>query len=154
MIATALTISASLFVHTAYKEGYRENAYPDPATKGAPWTIGFGETKGVKRGDRTNPLRAMARLEKSLAEYGAGVGRCVVVPLSQGEFDASVDLAYNIGTEAYCNSSVAHRFNESDYWGGCMALLLYTKARVNGRLVPLPGLVTRRWDEYYTCIGS
>lgn len=154
LLASALTVSAGLLVSTAYKEGYRDTAYPDPATRGAPWTIGFGETKGVKPGDRTTPLRALADLKASLDGSAAGVAGCISQPLSQGEFDASVDLAYNIGVGAFCASSVAKRFNEKDYWGGCMAVLLYIKARVGGRYVVLPGLVSRRWDEYNLCIGG
>lgn len=154
VLAAALTVSAGLLVSTAYKEGYRDRAYPDPATRGAPWTLGFGETKGVKPGDRTTPLQAMAQLKTSLDGYAAGVASCIHVPLSQGEFDSSVDLAYNLGVGGFCASSIATRFNESDYWGACMAVLLYTKARVDGRLVVMPGLVARRWDEYNTCIGG
>ncbi|MEB3349297.1 MAG: lysozyme, partial [Cyanobacteriota bacterium] len=26
-------------------EGFRDKAYPDPATGGAPWTIGYGFTR-------------------------------------------------------------------------------------------------------------
>lgn len=154
LLAAGLTVSAGLLVSTAFQEGYRDKAYPDPATKGAPWTLGFGETKGVKPGDRTTPTHALAQLETSLALYAADVAGCVHEPLSQGEFDASVDLAYNLGAGAFCASSVASRFNEQDYWGACMAFLLYTKARVNGRLVVMPGLVARRWAEYNTCIGG
>jgi lysozyme len=139
-------------VSAAQKEGYRGQAYPDPATKGAPWTIGFGETHGVKPGDRTTPTSALRVLEQSLERHAAGVRACVKVPLSVGEFRASVDLAYNIGVAAYCNSSVARRFNAGDYWGGCMAFLLYIKARVGGVLQPMPGLVKRRWDNYNLCV--
>ncbi|PHM58412.1 lysozyme [Xenorhabdus hominickii] len=32
-------------------EGLKLKAYPDPATGGIPWTIGYGHTKGVKKGD-------------------------------------------------------------------------------------------------------
>lgn len=151
-LAAALSISAGVLVTTAVHEGYRDEAYPDPASGGAPWTIGFGETKGVRKGDRTTPLRALQQLDKSLAEYGAGVSRCITVPLSQGEFDASVDLAYNIGVAAFCRSSIVERFNAGDYLGGCMAFLLYTKARVNGKLVELRGLVTRRKANLKTCL--
>ncbi|MGO7998171.1 glycoside hydrolase family protein, partial [Rhizobium ruizarguesonis] len=28
-------------------EGLRQNAYPDPATQGKPWTICYGSTNGV-----------------------------------------------------------------------------------------------------------
>lgn len=152
-LATALTISAALLVSTALKEDYRGQAYPDPATKSAPWTIGFGETKGVKPGDRTTPTRALVQLKASLDSHAAGVARCVHAPLSQGEFDAAVDLAYNIGVTRFCESSITRRFNEGDYWGGCLAIMLYIKARVNGQLTVMRGLVSRRWDNYNTCIS-
>lgn len=29
-------------------EGLRQNAYPDPATNGQPWTICYGNTNGVR----------------------------------------------------------------------------------------------------------
>jgi lysozyme len=32
-------------------EGIRTTAYPDPATGREPWTVCYGETEGVKRGD-------------------------------------------------------------------------------------------------------
>lgn len=152
--AAVLTVSAAVVTSTMQKEGFRDKAYPDPATRGAPWTLGYGATAGVKPGDRTTQPEAMARLTTTLDAVGSGVAGCLSAPVSQGEFDASVDLAYNIGIAAYCQSSVARRFNSQDYWGGCMAILLYTKARVGGQLVNMPGLITRRWDEYYTCLSA
>lgn len=146
--------SANLLVNVALKEDYRGQAYPDPATKGAPWTLGFGETKGVRQGDRTTPTRALVRLKESLDQYAVGVAGCVHVPLSQGEFDASVSLAYNIGVGGYCGGSVARRFNAGDYLGGCLAILAYNKARIGGKLQFMRGLHNRRWDEYNTCIGG
>jgi lysozyme len=153
-IAAALSVSASLLVAVAVKEDYRGEAYPDPATKTAPWTIGFGETQGVQPGQRTTPVRALVQLSQSLDRYAAGVAGCVHVPLSQGEFDASVSLAYNIGVQAYCTSSVARRFNAGDYAGGCVAILAFDKARINGELTVMRGLAIRRQDEYHTCIGG
>lgn len=153
-LAAALTLSASLLVGVALKEDYRDSAYPDPATGGAPWTIGFGETKGVQRGDRTTPVRALVQLKQSLDGYAAGVAGCLAVPVSQGEFDASVSLAYNIGVGAYCRSSVVRRFNVGDYYGGCLAILAYDKARINGKLQTMRGLTKRRWEEYQTCVGG
>lgn len=149
-LASALVVSASLLVSVALKEDYRGEAYPDPATHGAPWTIGFGETKGVRPGQRTTPPRALVRLNASLDQYSAGVARCVRVPLSQGEFDASISLAYNIGVGAYCDSSMVRRFNSGDYWGGCMAVLRFHYAA--GR--HMQGLWNRRYEEYNTCIGG
>lgn len=149
-LAAALTIGASLLVSVALKEDYRGEAYPDPATGGAPWTLGFGETQGTRPGQKTTPTRALVQLAQTLDRHAAGVARCVAVPLSQGEFDASVSLAYNIGVAAFCRSSVARRFNELDYWGACMAILKYDFAA--GKR--MRGLTIRRWEEYHTCIGG
>lgn len=148
----ALSVSASVLVGTATMEDWRGTAYPDPATKGAPWTIGFGETEGVKPGDKITVVRSVQKLGESLDKHAAGVRRCITVPLSQGEFDASVDLAYNIGVNAFCKSGVVEKFNAGDYAWGCMRMLAFIKARVNGQLQVMNGLVKRRWENYYTCL--
>ncbi len=153
LAVVALTVSASVLIGTATNEDYRGEAYPDPATRGAPWTLGFGETLGVRPGDRTTPTRALAQLGASLDRHAAGVRSCLAVAeLSQGEWDASVDLAYNIGVGAFCSSSVARRFNAKDYYGGCLAMLSFIKARVDGQLTVMRGLVARRWRNYGTCL--
>ena len=86
-------------------EGLHLSAYPDPASplaktgKGAgdPWTIGWGRTKDVKRGDKCTLDQANAWLRED-AERAAGIVRnSVTVPLTAGEHAALVSLAYNLG---------------------------------------------------------
>jgi lysozyme len=86
-------------------EGLHLSAYPDPASplartgkgSGDPWTIGWGRTKGVKRGDRCTLDEANAWLKED-ADMAAQIVRdAIQVPLTAGEFAALVSLAYNLG---------------------------------------------------------
>jgi lysozyme len=86
-------------------EGLHLSAYPDPASplartgkgSGDPWTIGWGRTKDVQRGDRCTLDEANAWLRED-ADRSAGIVRTAVqVPLTAGEFAALVSLAYNLG---------------------------------------------------------
>lgn len=58
----ALAVSAAALVGIATHEGYRGEAYRDAA--GIP-TIGYGETAGVKMGDKITPERALVQLLES-----------------------------------------------------------------------------------------
>lgn len=144
---TALAVSASVLVGIAGYEGYRGEAYKDAVN--IP-TIGFGETKGVKMGQKTTPERALVQLLASTETHAGGIRQCIEVPLYQHEFDAYVSLAYNIGTGAFCRSTIVKRLNTGDYAGACEAIRMWDKA--GGRT--LPGLTKRREGEYRMCVGE
>ncbi len=129
-------------------EGLRQNAYPDPATKGPPWTVCFGETKGVQPGDRYTVAQCKAMLEDSLQEYAAGIDRCVTVPLPDKRYVALISFAYNVGTSAACNSSVVKLINVGATKAGCDALLKWNKAAG----IVFPGLTKRRQKEREFCL--
>lgn len=57
-------------------------------------------------------------------------------------------LAYNVGTAAYCRSTVARRFNAGDLRGACNDFMAWTRA--GGRV--LQGLVNRRNYERALCL--
>lgn len=145
---SALAISAAALVSIALSEGYRSDAYI-PVPGDVP-TIGFGETSGVKLGDKTTPERSLANLLTSADKHANEVRKCIQVPLYQGEFDAYVSLAYNIGTNAFCKSTLVKKLNAGDYPGACKEILRWSKFK--GR--DLPGLVKRRQQEHAMCIGS
>lgn len=143
----ALCLSAAGLVGLVQHEGYTDEAViPIP---GDVPTLGFGSTEGVKLGDKTTPPKAIARALRDTEKHQAAIRQCVKVPLSQGEYDASVQLAYNIGPTAFCRSTVVKRFNALDYEGGCEAFLLFNKA--GGREVR--GLTNRRKAERRLCLG-
>lgn len=83
-------------------------AYPDPASGGDPWTIGFGSTgSDIKRGTVWTRAQAEQRFADHVAEFAGGVIRLLDgAPTSQNEFDALVSLAYNIGLGNFGSSTL------------------------------------------------
>lgn len=144
----SLVVSGALLVGLAVSEDYRGEAYI-PVPGDSP-TLGFGETKGVKLGDRTTPVRALIQLQASAERHAQAVRECAPVPMYQHEFDAFVSLAYNIGGSAFCGSTLARKLNAGDYAGACREILRWDKFK--GRA--LPGLTKRRQHEYRQCIGA
>lgn len=144
----ALALSASALVGIAQFEDYRGEAYI-PAPGDVP-TLGYGSTGGVKLGDKTTPTRALVRLLDDANSHSQGIKRCISVPLYQHEFDAYSSLAFNIGVNAFCGSTLVVKLNSGDYPGGCQQILRWDKFREK----PLRGLTKRRQAEYQTCIGG
>ena len=145
--AYSIAISAACLVGIATHEGYRSEAYKD--TVGIP-TLGFGETAGVKMGDKTTPERALVQLLESTEKHADAIRQCIKVPLYQHEFDAYVSLAYNIGAGNFCRSTLVKKLNAKDYAGACEEIRRWNKA--GGKV--LPGLVKRREAEYRMCMGE
>lgn len=89
-------------------------AYPDPATGRAPWTIGWGATgPGIARGVLWTQAQCDARLEQDLARYGAEVAEALAgAPTSQHQFDALVSFHYNTGAIGRATLTRLHRAGE------------------------------------------
>lgn len=147
-MVAGITISASAFVAIVMSEGFSGKAYI-PVPGDVP-TIGFGSTEGVKIGDTITAPKAVARALSDVQKYEGALKKCVRVPLSQGEYDAYVSLAYNIGPGAFCGSTLVKKLNASDYEGACQQILVWDKFK--GK--PLRGLTLRRQQEYRLCVGS
>ena len=143
----ALAISAAALVGIANFESYRQSTYKDSG--GIP-TLGYGETKGVVAGQTTTPERALQKLLESADEHAKEMNKCITVPLYQYEFDAYLSFTYNIGSTAFCHSTLVKKLNAQDYTGACKELLKWDKVG-NKQLV---GLTKRRQAEYFTCIGQ
>lgn len=148
MRIAALTLSASALVGIAVHEGYRDRAYIP--VKGDVPTIGFGDTHGVKPGDRTDPVRALIRLNQHAEAFQREMRQCIGdVPMHQHEWDAIISWAYNVGTPAACKSTLVRRLKAGDYAGACRELLRWDKFQGKA----LPGLTKRRQDEFRQCMG-
>ncbi len=144
----SLTLSAATLVGIAVHEGYRSDAYT-PVAGDVP-TIGFGTTENVKLGDKISVERALVRLLDDASEFEQAVKRCAPVPMYQYEFDAYVSLSYNIGSGAFCSSTLVKKLNSGDYVGACEQILRWD--RFKGK--PLAGLTKRRQQEYKQCLGQ
>jgi len=125
-------------------EAFRDTAYVCPAGK---LTIGYGHTDGVRPGQTITEEDADALLRAELVHYELAVEHHVTEPLNQNEYDALVSLCYNIGPTNFGKSSVVRFINEGHKRRAAEAFLLWDKARVNGKLVPLAGLTARRKRE-------
>lgn len=154
----ALVLSAAGLVGIAVDEGYSEKAYPDPVLGTKVPTIGFGTTGGVKMGDTTTPVKALQRKLQDVRGYENALKRCVTVPLYQHEFDAYIDLSYNIGSTAFCSSTLVKRLNAGDYPGACNAILMWRKAGDVDCSAPgnktCSGLWARRKRLRQQCLGA
>lgn len=149
----ALSLSAAALVSIAVNESYRGEAYFATGHEKAQGisTIGYGQTSGVKPGDKTTPDRALVDLLKTTDQFQTKIKSCLGdVALFQREFDAYNSLAYNIGTGAFCASTLVRKLKSGDYPGACKEILRWDKQ--NG--VVLRGLTIRRQAEYKTCTGE
>lgn len=144
----SLTLSAAALVGIALHEGYRDTAYI-PVPGDVP-TIGFGTTDGVKLGDKITPPQALVRALTDIQKFEGALKQCVTVPLHQHEYDAYISLSYNIGSGAFCKSTLVRKLNAGDYAGACKEILRWDKFK--GK--PLRGLTLRRQQEYRLCTGS
>jgi lysozyme len=147
-LVASLTLSASALVGLAVHEGYRDTAYIP--VKGDRPTLGFGDAQGVKPGDRTDPVRALIRLNQQADVFQQQMRRCIGdVPMYQHEWDAVISWAFNVGDRAACGSTLVKKLQAFDYAGACQELLRWD--RFNG--APLAGLTKRRQEEYKLCMG-
>jgi len=127
-------------------EGFSEVPYKCPA---GIWTIGFGSTRDyggtpiksthhiINRDEATNLMTA------ALKTYEDAVTRYVTVPITQDQFDALVDFAYNVGAQNLRTSKLLKRLNNGDI---IRASLEFGKW-VYGGGKKLPGLIARREEE-------
>ena len=153
-----LALSAVGLVGIAVDEGYSSKAYPDPANGKAVPTIGFGTTHNVRMGDTTTPVKALQRKLTDVQQFEGVLKACVTAPLHQGEYDAYVNLAYNIGPNAFCKSTLVKRLNALDYAGACEAILMWKRAGGEDCSAPgnrtCPGLWARRQRLHQQCLGA
>lgn len=141
-------ISTTGIEHTASHEGLRYHAYPDPGTGGAPWTICYGHTRGVRPGDTATQEQCEAYLAEDLYEAERALQELVDVPLRQGQYDAYVSFIFNAGQGNFRTSTMRRLLNEGDWRGSCNQFPRWKYA--NKRV--LNGLVKRRYEEQALCL--
>ena len=126
-------------------EGLRLKAYLDPV---GIWTVGYGHTSAagepfVMPGLVITKDEAEEILKRDIRQYEEGVRKYVKVSLTQGQFDALVDFAYNAGVGALAKSTLLKKVNAGKFDEVPAEFMKWTKG--GGR--ELPGLVRRRRAE-------
>lgn len=120
-------------------EGLRLTAYRDAV---GIWTIGYGHIQGVHQGMAINGEEAEQLLRDDVAKFEHGV-EDMASECTQGQFDALVSFAFNLGLSALKTSTLLRLHKAGDYVGAEEQFMRWTKA--GGRV--LPGLVRRRAAE-------
>ena len=83
-------------------EGCRLEAYQDAA---GVWTIGYGHTRDVRKGDKISLYWAGELLKRDIDGYEFHVMKLGVCK-TQGQLDALVSFAYNVGLGRLRNSTL------------------------------------------------
>lgn len=121
-------------------EQLRLTAYQD--SKGV-WTIGYGHTSGVRKGDRISEQRAEELLRGDLSTAEKFVGTIKEVD-TQGKYDALVDFAFNCGVANLKSSTLLRLIRQG---GKTWEIQEQFLRWVNSGGKKLGGLVTRRiWE--------
>ena len=155
-----LFLSAMAFAGIAYQEGYTDKAAaPLPGDKP---TYGLGSTvrpdgKPVQPGDRITPPAAINLAVRDITAKEAEIKDCVTAPMHQYEYDAFVSFAYNVGTGAFCDSTLVKKLNGLDYAGACAEILRWRYFQGKDCSLSVNrcgGIWLRRNAEYKLCRGA
>ena len=124
-------------------EGCRLKAYPDPGSRGAPWTIGYGHTGAeVVPGLVITQAQAEAWLRADLAHSQRALETLLAgVVLNQGQWGALLSFCFNVGAGALGRSTLRRRLLA----GKPAAQVI--REELPRWIHPLPGLIKRRAAE-------
>lgn len=131
-------------------EGLRLNAYTDPV--GIP-TIGYGSIRyengdKVSLGESITIERAEKLLRVDVERRFSAFKHLVQAPINDNQWTALLSFVYNLGIGAFEGSTLRKRINNGASEELIRAaFMMWTKGKVGGKLVNLPGLVKRRQQE-------
>jgi lysozyme len=136
-------------------------------------TLGYGTTVHpngvpVKMGETITRQKASEYLQHDLDKFKQGMAKCVTAPLHTYEFNAYMSLVYNIGSGAFCASSIPFKLNQGDYLAACNTILQFNKVKdlskpkvrnaktgkMQFQYKIIRGLDNRRKAEHKTCVGG
>ena len=115
-------------------EGFVDHAYPDPASGGEPWTIGYGFTcidaRPVQPGDTLSRAEADAQLLSGVNACARHLANRVPYwsAMANDQRCALISFAWNLGEDFYGGAgfdTISRRLREKDWAAVPEALLLY-----------------------------
>ncbi|WP_425477070.1 lysozyme [Luteimonas cucumeris] len=103
--------------------------------------------RDVVVGKTYSPEQCEAWFKSDVGEAARAVDRCVTVPMPDKVWSAWTSLAFNIGTRAFCGSTLVRKANAGDLPGACAQISRWDHA--GGKRVR--GLTRRRAAERQLC---
>lgn len=140
----ALIVAAAAFI--APHEGLRTNAYQDI---GGVWSICYGETQGVTKGQQKTPAECAAMLRERIPDYMTPVIKSLPAKTPSNRIVAYTDFAYNAGAGAFLLSPIPSLEQAGNHLEACR-ILLDLRTTAQGKEVQ--GLKNRRKMEYDLCV--
>jgi GH24 family phage-related lysozyme (muramidase) len=134
----AVSTRGTLFI--ANWEGLRRAAYDDGT---GVWTIGYGHTRGVEKGDECTREQALEWLREDIEVAATALRDHITAGLSQTQFDALASFTYNVGENWLHGSHLLSCINAHNWRAAGANILEYCHA---GNRIML-GLVRRRHAE-------
>ncbi|MEM1379719.1 MAG: lysozyme [Pseudomonadota bacterium] len=126
-------------------EGFSSSPRRDER-RGDTFVVGYGHHTTTPS-SQISQRDADILLAKDVAPIETLIRDSVRTPLNQNEHDALVSFIFNIGADNFKRSTVLAKLNEGDKLAAAEAFERWTKARVDGKLMKLDGLVRRRAAE-------
>jgi len=121
-------------------------AYPDPGTKGHPWTIGYGSTgPNVNQDTVWTMAQCEQELDHHLTYFATNILKMSpsLLKATPSQLAAVISWAYNCGLGNYRISTFKKRIDAGNWVGAREECVKWNKAA--GRV--LPGLTRRRLAE-------
>lgn len=151
-VVTALTgatlLGAAITGVIQHNEGLSTAAYLDSA--GVP-TICYGETKGVKLGQRATLSQCQRQLIQSAGEHAKALDG-LPESLTDVALLGALDFTYNVGVAGFNNSTVKQRLRVQDYVGAGKAVLGWRYISRYQKTSPGPGWVHKQGTRWtYDC---
>jgi GH24 family phage-related lysozyme (muramidase) len=141
-------------------EGCHLDAYPDPASGGEPWTIGWGTTRysdgrKVEKGDKLNRVEADMLLRQEVDRIADKLRTTVPFWVAMADYQkcALISFAYNLGSGFYGTQgfeTISRELREKNWAAVPAAMLLYRNPGSNVEA----GLKRRREAEGKLWQGS
>ena len=145
-LSTALALSGAYLI--APWEGEVRTVYVDPV---GIKTVCYGHTGGyVKEGKQYTGEDCIKILAEDIASHNREMRKYIQVPLTIYQEAALTSFCFNIGVNACRKSTAFKLLNRFDYSGACAQLKRWVFAGKKA----LPGLISRRGDEYQVCMGQ
>ncbi len=139
-------------------EGLRLSAYPDPATGGEPWNIGYGMTAvngaPVREGDKISQALADELLRSEIHRYAAELYKLIPAMRQYGanQQAALISWAWNVGLGAVEESTLRKRLLAGESGQVVVPQELPKWNKANGKV--MEGLANRRAAEVALFIGK
>ena len=149
---SVLSLSAAALLLIATHEGFSSKPYLDT---GGVVTNGFGNAT-INPSKSVTVVEALEDLKTNASNTGKAVTKCVTWPITQGQYDAYTSFAFNVGTNAFCKSTMSKKANQGDKVGSCnefdkWMFVAGKDCRLKGS--NCSGIVKRREEEKKLCLS-